>query len=160
MKLKIILLFLIISTYSLAQSEETSSGLSVLLPAGIDSEAIFNYGLAFEMRPLFDLNDELYIGGVVGVDLYNVSQESLEGESLVFIPVQATVRYYILEFVYVNLDAGYGFNVDQLGLQSGIKAQIAVGYSFDGFNIQAGYHLQQQENFNLTSYSLGVYLTF
>lgn len=160
MRFKLLFLSLFISIIAFAQSEESSTGLSFLLPEGSDSETIFNYGLTLEMRPLFDLTDDFYIGGVVGIDLYNVVRQGLEGETLVFIPVQATVRYYFLEFVYVNIDAGYGFNVDPLGLESGLKAQLAAGYSFDGFNVQAGYHLQKQTEFNLTSYSLGVYFTF
>ena len=63
----------------------------------------------------------------------------------------------MLEYVYLNLDGGYAFNLDQFDLTAGAKYQASIGYSFDSFNIQAGYHLQKQKDFNLTNFSLGAY---
>ncbi len=142
-----------------AQFEESSYGISALLPVGEDSESISNYGVAVEMRPLWDLSDNLYLGANLGIELYNVSVEGLEGESLNFIPVQASIKYYFLEYVYLNGDVGYAFNIDSFDeIKSDLKFQGSVGYSFDGFNLQLGYHLQKQNNFNLTSLSLGIYI--
>lgn len=159
MQIRLLLLLLFTSYLNFAQSEESSIGLSVLYPADNNSENLYNAGIAFEGKLLFDITDHFYIGGVLATDLYNVSQEGAEGELLVFIPIQASLRYYVLEYVYVNLDAGYALNVDQLGLQSDLKVQFSAGYSFDGFNIQASYHIQKQNNFNLNSFAIGAYFT-
>ena len=110
----------------------------------------------FQFKYLGSITDDFYLGLSTGADVNFTDVEVYDG-AINFIPVLASARHYFFEYVYVNVDGGYGFEISQI-FQSGIRLQGAVGYSFDGFDLQLGYVSQQSGDFNFSGGSIGAYL--
>jgi len=138
--------------------EETTSGLVITIP----NEDIIGLGVTFTARPMWELGDDLYLGGNLSASLYFINDEfggSETVDSPTYIGLGPGIRYYLLEYFYGGVDTAYNFEINgQAG--NGIRFFPHVGYSFETINLEAGYHLFDAENVDLGGLAFGIYYKF
>ena len=153
---KVILLLSLCSVFFSFSQSEYKVGLNIVVPLQDNFENLNKTAFNFQFKYLGSITDDFYLGLSTGADVNFTDVEVYDG-AINFIPVLASARHYFFEYVYVNVDGGYGFEISQI-FQSGIRLQGAVGYSFDGFDLQLGYVSQQSGDFNFSGGSIGAYL--
>lgn len=147
----VLLIFLGMTT-SFAQSD-IKLGIHGGAPLG-DADDISSFELGGDIAYLFDPIGILEVGPLVGYSQF-FGEDGFD--DLQFIPVAASGRVSLPQLFFVGVDLGYAFGLDD-NVDGGFYYRPQIGYNFFKFAILVSYSGITDDNYTLSSLSLGLEL--
>ena len=134
-----------------AQDSTMKVGAHLGLPTG-DTKEVSNLNLGADFTYLWSVSKDFKAGFNTGVTAYLPKEQ---GDTAIFLPINAAAEYSFSENIFVGLDFGYAIGLAPSGVDGGLLYLPKVGYQTEKFDITLGYKGISRDGSAVNSINLG-----
>lgn len=150
-KTLIAFVFIMMSTFAIAQKQGFAAGVHFGIPSGDASDG-YSLNMGVDVSYNWVVAPNFRLGILTGFDHY-IGEDNVSDAS--FLPVSATASYNITSNLFIGADLGYGFGLAPDSNEGGLMYQSRFGYSnrrIDFFLYYRGYTV---DNSTFAAFGIG-----
>lgn len=138
---KILFIAMFVSTIAITAQNRIGLGINGGIPIG-NLEDNFSVAFGFDANYLFDVTDQISIGGATGMVFFSGKENNgVTPENKIHIPIAAAFRFNNdMDKWFVQGDFGYAIGISPSGDRGGFYFKPILGYNFnDSFGLNLFY---------------------
>lgn len=146
-----------------AQDSTMKAGVHLGLPTG-DVKEGYSLNVGADFTYLWNVSKDFKAGFNTGITAFLPKEETIDlgfttvtykGDTVLFLPINASAEYSFSENVFVGLDLGYAIGIAPSGQEGGMLYLPKVGYQTEKFDITLGYKGITREGSTASTINLG-----
>ena len=150
---KVLLTAVAVFGFAFANAQDTTMkvGAHLGLVTG-DTKEFYNLNTGADFTYLWSVAKDFKAGLNTGITAYLPKEQ---GDTVLFLPINAAAEYSFSENIFVGLDFGYAIGLAPSGVDGGLLYLPKVGYQTEKFDITLGYKGISRDGSALNSINLG-----